>query len=105
VWPIVVLATFGVVVWLYVESLRIVLGSETLSCRWYGMTRWRLELDDVELIEGNAGAYGGFPALLVRSRSQQRQVGVISRMQFWPEDLAELQLQLNKRSGLARSKR
>jgi hypothetical protein len=94
VWPIVVFAGGGVIVWQYVESLRIVLTSKVLVCKQFGITRWSVERNDVEFTEGSAGAYGGFPALLVHSSSGKKQVGAISRMQFRRDDLAVLQQHL-----------
>lgn len=91
VWPIAMFVVGGVIVWQYVESLRIVLASKVLMCKQFGITRWSVERNDVEFGEGRAGAYGGFPALLVHCRSEKKQLGAISRMQFCREDLAELQ--------------
>lgn len=94
-WPIAVLIVIGLFVWLYVETLCIVLTSKVLICRRFGITRWRIERSDVEFVEGHAGAYGGFPALLVYSLTRKKQIGSISRMQFRQKDLAELQLRLD----------
>ncbi|MDR3527173.1 MAG: hypothetical protein P4L57_07810 [Rhizomicrobium sp.] len=91
VWPIVMFVVIGLVVWLYTESLRIVLTHKALKYKQYGITRWSIDRHDVEFVEGRAGAYGGFPALLVYSRTRKKQIGTISRIQFGQNDLAELQ--------------
>lgn len=89
-----ILIAMGALFWQFVASLRIRLTADWLECRQFGFVRWRVRRGDVELKDGRAGDYGGFPAVIVYSRSKAARVGAISRMQFRPSQLNLLRASL-----------
>jgi hypothetical protein len=88
------LMMMGVFFWQFVASLRIKLTKDWLEYRQFGLVRWRVRRGDVELKEGRSGDLGGFPALLVFSKSTKARMGAISRMQFRASDLDLLRASL-----------
>lgn len=88
--PAIFIATLGLGLWLFVETLRIVLTSSALEYRQFWMTRWRVRRQDVELREGRSGDFGGFPAAVVFDRSKHKKVGALSYMQFRRSEIEAL---------------
>ena len=96
---VIALAGLGAFFWAYLFSPRIVLTPSSLQRRLFGLRLWEVARDDAELTYGRSGDYGGFPALIVHSKSQQRRVGNISFMQFQRADVDALVGQLHQRDS------
>jgi hypothetical protein len=90
----VAMIAMGAFFWQFVASLRVKLTTDWLEYRQFGFVRWRVRRNDIELKEGRSGDHGGFPAVVVYSRSKKARVGAISYMQFRASDLDLLRARL-----------